>query len=397
VNEKNAEPANRCAIRLALALSMQCKLRPLEAICVAGAVEDCLDRLHVLQSLTPNVLTQRDELSNILGDTVAQIIQQQKRCEQEYEELVKRRSELKSLSNKTRYKKNQEKIQEKAQELKVLTTDLCKRLRESPNVSENLLKIQTQRSSLITIFESFRAELLMHRSFQKIAHDAGAMRAAYENMTQVVLQEKEMQRQIEELNTNVQRTEQDMQQRLERLDAQIKEQKELLMQKQSDNDAEKAQRDDEREARMAAAIKMNSLTASRLTKQLVAAQRALENERHVHDESMQFFARRRSKIQQDTQERQEKYDKDTTQEVRTLKSLTDRIESATKEFAILQPKKEESDRLLKLETVRSITRAKETEVFAQQVRFMNKVKLVFILHAKIVPPPVQKKRRGRKK
>jgi hypothetical protein len=188
-----------------------------------------------------------------------------------------------------------------------------------------------------------------------------------------------------------------MQQRLERLEAQIKEQKEILMQKQSDNDAEKAQRDDERDARMAAAIKMNNLTASKLTKQLVAARRALENERHVHDESMQFFSRRRARIQMDTQDRQEKYDKDTTQEARTLKSLTDRIEKATKEFAVLQPKKEESDRLLKLETIRSGSRAKQSEVFAQQIRFMNKIKLIFILHAKVVPPPVQKKRRGRKK
>jgi hypothetical protein len=376
---------------------LQCKLRPLEAICVAGAVEDCLDRLRVLQSLTPNVITQRDELSNILGDTVARIIEQQKKCEHEYEELVKRRSELKSLSNKTRYKKNQEKIQEKARELKMLTNDLCKRLRESPNVSENLMKIQNERSNLITIFESFRTELLTGRSFQGIAQKAGKMRARYENMTQVVLAEKEMQRQIEELNTNVQRTEQDMQQQVEHLDAQIKEQKEVLIQKQSDNDAEKAQRDDERNARMASMMKANGLATSKLTKQLVAAKRALENERRVHDESCQFFNRRRAKIAQDTQFRQEKYDKDTTAEAKTLKGLTDRIEKATKDYTVLKPKREESERLLKLETVRSLERARQNEVFAQQLRFMNKVKLIFILHAKVVPPPVQKKRRGRRK
>jgi hypothetical protein len=374
---------------------MQCKLRPLEAICVAGAVEDCLDRLRVLQSLTPNVITQRDELSNILGDTVARIIEQQKKCEQEYEELVKRRSELKSLSNKTRYKKNQERIQEKALELKTLTSDLCKRLRESPNVSENLLKIQNERSNLITMFEGFRAELLSTRSFQGIAQKAGKMRAHYENMTQVVLAEKEMQRQIEDLNTKVQQTELDMQQRIEQLDAQIKEQKEILIQKQSDNDAEKAQRDDERNARMASLMKASNLATSKLTKQLVAAKRALENERRVHDESVQFFNRRRAKIAQATQERQEKYDKDTTQEAKTLKGLTDRIEKATREYTVLKPKKEESDRLLKLEIVRSFGRAKQNEVFAQQVRFMNKIKLIFILHAKVVPPPVQKKRKRR--
>lgn len=376
---------------------MQCKLRPLESICVAGAVEDCLDRLLVLQSLTPNVITQRDELSNILGDTVAHIIEQQKKCEAEYEVLVKRRSELKSLSNKTRYKKNQEKIQAKARELQELTCDLCKRLRESPNVSENLLKIQNQRSHLITLFESFRTELLTKRSFQGIAQKTAKKKARYENMMQVMQTDKEMQRQIDELSTNIQKTEQEMQQKVERLDAQIKEQKELLMQKQSDNDAEKAKRDDERNARMAALMKMNNLAQSALTKQLRAAKLALENEHRVHGETMSFFNRRRQKIADQTQEWQERYDTNVGRETKTLKDLNDRIETATRNFATLKPKKEESARLLALEEVRDQKRTNQKEIYAQQVRFMNKLKLLFVLHCKVFPPPIpkgRKKRRG---
>jgi hypothetical protein len=181
---------------------------------------------------------------------------------------------------------------------------------------------------LITIFEAFRAELLATRSFQGIAQKTGKTRAHYENMTQLVLIEKEMQRQIEDLNTKVQQTELDMQQRVEHLDAQLKEQKEILIQKQSDNDAEKAKCDDERNARMASLMKMNSLATSKLTKQLGAAKLALEKERRVHDERVQFFNRRIAKIAQAMQERQEKYDKDTTREAKTLKGLTDRIEKA---------------------------------------------------------------------
>jgi hypothetical protein len=144
---------------------------------------------------------------------------------------------------------------------------------------------------------------------------------------------------------------------------------------------------------MACLAKMNSLSASKLTKQLVAAKRALENERHVHDEAIGFFNRRRAKVAEQTQERQERYDKDTTREAKTLKGLTDRIEKATREFAILKPKREESERLLKLESVRSLERARQNEVYAQQIRFMNKIKLIFILHAKVVPPPVQKRKK----
>ena len=69
---------------------MQCKLRPLEAFCVAGAVEDGLDRLRVLQSLTPQVITQRDELSNLLGETVAQIIENQKNVKKDISILLRK-------------------------------------------------------------------------------------------------------------------------------------------------------------------------------------------------------------------------------------------------------------------------------------------------------------------
>jgi hypothetical protein len=49
-------------------------------------------------------------------------------------------------------------------------------------------------------FEAFRDEFLATRSFQGIAQKTSKTRAHYENMTQLVLTEKEMQRQIENLN-----------------------------------------------------------------------------------------------------------------------------------------------------------------------------------------------------
>lgn len=340
-------------------------------------------------------MTQRDELSNILGETVADIIKEQKKCEEEYEALVKQRSELKSLSNKTKYKQNQEKIQAKARELQEMTSDLCKRLRESPNVSENLMKIQGHRSSLITMFESFRNELMTKRSFQGIAAKAAKKKARYDNMLQIVQTDKEMQRQINELQANIQKTEHEMQEKIERLDAQIKEQKELLLQKQSDNSAEKAQRDDERNAHLAAIIKTNKLAESKLAKQMETARLASETEQNVYRETLSFFARREGKVRAETQNWQEKYDTNTTREARTLKELTDRIEKATREFISLKPRKEESAKNLVLETVRDKGRTQQTENYSQQERFMEKLKLLFVLHCKVVPPVVPKRGRRR--
>ena len=377
---------------------MQCQLQPLEAICVAGAVEDCLDRLRVLQSLTPNVITQRDELSNILGDTVAHIIEQQKKCEANYERLVKQRSELKSLSNKTKYKQNQEAIEKQARELQELTVDLCKRLRESPNVSENLMKIQNLRTELITLFESFRAELLEKRSFQGIAQATNRKKEHYENMMQVMQQDKEMQRQIEDLSQQIQKTEQEMQRKIETLDTQIKEQKEILTQKLAENEAEKAKRDDERNAHNEAVMKMNQLAQNKLTKQLKQSKYALENEKHVHNETISYFERRSAKISKMTQNWTEKYETESGDRTRELQNLTDRIEKATTGYVTLKPKKEESDRLLQLELVRSKERARQFEIYSQQRAFMNKLKILYVLRHRLRGPlPKPKGRKGGKK
>lgn len=377
---------------------MQCKLRPLEAICVAGTVEDCLDRLRVLQSLTPNVITQRDELSNILGNTVAQIIKEQKTCEDRYEELVKRRSELKSLSNKTRYKKNQEKIEAKARELQTLTRELCKHLRESPNVSDNLLKIQNERSSLITLFEGFKKELLDHYSFTDIAKWTSDRTTAYNKMMQVMEQDQEMRKEITELDKKIKNTEAEMVRVLEELDVKIKAAKEELQQTQSRIEDVRANRDDERQARLAAQANMNELNQGKITKQVKDAKLQLENEKRVHGATIQYFMKRSQKINTMITEWTKKYETDTKAETEKLNGFQMRIDTATAEYTKLKPEKEEAERLMQLEIERSKERAKQLEIRHAQVQVMNRLKALFLLHSVIRGPlPKPKGKKSKKK
>ena len=377
---------------------MQCKLRPLEAICVAGTVDDCLDRLRVLQSLTPNVITQRDELSNILGNTVAQIIKEQKTCEDQYEELVKRRSEYKSLANKTRYKKNQEQIEAKARELQELTRELCKHLRESPNVSDNLLKIQNERSNLITLFEGFKKELLDHYSFTGISQWTSDKTQAYNKMMQIMQNDQEMQKEIKDLDDKIKSTEAEMIRNLEELDVKIKATKEELQQTQSRIEDVKANRDDERQARLAAQANMNELNQSRLTKQVMDARLQLNNETNVHNVTLSYFTRRSQKINAMLKEWTEKYEKDTKIEKDKLDGFKRRIETATADYTELKPEKEEAERLMKLEIQRSEERAAQLETRHAQTKVMNKLKAIFLLHSVIRGPlPKPKRGKGKKK
>lgn len=374
---------------------MSSTLQPLQAICVAGTVEDCLDRLRVLQSLTPNLITQRDELSNILGETVAHIIQEQKKCEERYEVLVKRRSELKSLSNKTRYKKNQEKIEAQARELQRLTKELCTRLRESPNVSENLLKIQSERSTLITLFETFEQELMNKHSFEHIANWTAGRTSKYQKMMQVMNTDKEMQEQIKTLDNKIKKQESDMAHRIEELDIAIKESKDQLQEIQAQVDEIKANKDDERQARLAAQANMNELTQSKLTKQVFAAKLQLQTEKHVHNVSLSYFERRRAKINGLLKEWTEKYETEVTREKKKLDGYNKRIATARTGYTELKPEKEEAERLMHLEIARAEKRAQQTEKRTQQVDIMNKIKILYMLHAR-VRGPLPKLRKGKK-
>lgn len=376
---------------------MQFKLRTLDALCVAGAVEDCLDRLRVLQTMTPNVITQRDEMSNLLGDAVARIIKEQKRCEARYEKLVKRRSELKSLANKTRYKKNQQKIEEQARELQKLTRELCKRLRESPNVSDNLMKIQTQRTNLISLFESFHTELLKGHSFTGIAKWTADLYASYRHTVETIQSDNEMKRQIASLNARIQQTEKEMTEKMEELDLSIREHKDQLAAVLSMNETEAARRNDELQAREGAVRRMNELTQAKLARQSRELRMIQETEGHVHDISLKYFERRRQTIGTMTQEWEERYQRETTDKKAELKRLTDRIEKATRDTIELEPKKEESEQLLKLEQVRDKQRAMQNENLSQMERFMGKLKVVYALHARKrgpLPRPKKRRRRG---
>lgn len=174
------------------------------------------------------------------------------------------------------------------------------------------------------------------------------------------------------------------------------EKKEQLQILQSHNEGEKAKRDDERNARIASIAKINSLNQSKLTSLLVQSKLQLQSEQNVHTVSNQYFDRRRSVITKNTNDWNEKYRNNIGDATTTLKNLTDRIESASREFIELTPKKEEAAELLKLEIVRDVKRTKQTEIRSTQELFMGKLKVLYMLHVIRRGRFPRRKKRGKK-
>eukprot|EP00968_Pinguiococcus_pyrenoidosus_P018716 scaffold1954_cov268-Pinguiococcus_pyrenoidosus.AAC.153 len=80
------------------------RMTPGEARRATAALEECLEKLSFLGSMTPDVLQHRDELSRFVGDEISRILLEQRDLESRYENLIAQRSALKGLANKRKYK-----------------------------------------------------------------------------------------------------------------------------------------------------------------------------------------------------------------------------------------------------------------------------------------------------
>merc|ERR1719284_2043515 len=108
-----------------------------ESARISAIVEEALEKLSFLASITPDVTAHRDELSQIVGDEITRIIQEQRGLETRYEQLIAQRASLKALSNKTKFLENQEQVKEVARALRESTQELCRNLKGNPNIAEN--------------------------------------------------------------------------------------------------------------------------------------------------------------------------------------------------------------------------------------------------------------------
>lgn len=135
------------------------QLMTIDAARISSIVEEALEKLSFLASITPDVMAHRDELSQIVGDEITRIISEQRALETQYENLVAQRNALKAQSNKVKVEENQLAIREVARALRESTKELTRNLKGNPNIAENLSKIQAERSSLQNLLSKTLREL----------------------------------------------------------------------------------------------------------------------------------------------------------------------------------------------------------------------------------------------
>lgn len=167
------------------------QLATVETHRVVAILEETLEKLSFLGSITPDVLQHRDELSHFVGAEISRIIQEQRQLETRYEELIARRGTLKGLANKNKYKDNQAEIQAVSMALRESTKNLCRNLKDNPNISGNLLKIQKERQELAELLAGSVAEVRETGRFDALRQHVAGQLAEQDKVKALVEREHE--------------------------------------------------------------------------------------------------------------------------------------------------------------------------------------------------------------
>jgi len=166
---------------------------------IVAILEDAVEKLSFLDSITPDVLQHRDELSKFIGDEIKRTMEEQKVLESRYEELIEKRAEMKGIHNKNKYKEVQEEIQDISRALRESTNNLVRSLKENPNVSGNLIKVQRDRTELRDLFVRVNQELHDRGTYGAITHRVDEERAAKIRFNQLKTREKSLRDTVEQL------------------------------------------------------------------------------------------------------------------------------------------------------------------------------------------------------
>ena len=269
-----------------------------EALLLSATLESCSDRLRFLASISPDASQHKAEVSTSIGDEMTRIIAEQRALEARFEELIALRTQLKASGNKTKYKENQEEIQDVARRLKSSTNVLCHNLKDNPNIAQNLLKMQGDRKELDRLLRR-TVEELAQLHFTTLDEQVAEEQANYATLLERVEREKEAANAVRTLHSDLESEKREHLEELATLNESIGALKNKLHELRNTSSFTTKFGEKEVRAKLQCQARMFGKAEMELQERLSDVQLQLQTEESVHAEMSTFLARRKDGFVED--------------------------------------------------------------------------------------------------
>ncbi|PIK34885.1 putative IQ domain-containing protein G [Apostichopus japonicus] len=177
----------------------------LDSIHISAVLDDTVDQLAVLGHIMPSSFEGRPEANEIVGEEIGKIVDNQKNLENQYEELVAKRSSLKgSKKDSAQLRSNEENIGNVVGGIRHAAQSFGKTLKQSPLTSDNVIKLQEDRNFLQLILDKTLNELKDTCSFEALIEAVNLEKSKKAEIQKTILKEEEGRKEIRSLQRQIQ-------------------------------------------------------------------------------------------------------------------------------------------------------------------------------------------------
>lgn len=265
---------------------------------------------------------------------------EQKYLEKRYQDLIEQRSSMKGMVNKTKYKEIQEEIQDVSRALRESTNNLVRNLKENPNVSGNLIKVQRDRMELNDLLLRVIQELRDRGTYYTLTSKVNEEKTSRKKFQQLKIRERDLretvlklEKQLQDENQAFQRTVTNQKQAITRL-------KEELSNVKGSTSIDAKFKRKESLAHVSSVWREFKLKERDLEEKAKNFEDKMHTENIVHNETKEFLIRKHKSLIDDVATWEAKYEKEVGEMDEKTAQITHKRKVLVEKLTILQNRKQ---------------------------------------------------------
>eukprot|EP00873_Tetraselmis_striata_P002480 jgi/Tetstr1/422744/TSEL_013541.t1 len=312
------EPAETMSANMGEAME---KLSILEAAHVHTIVKYTLDKLALVGVMVVDPAVQAQALTQSVGEEVTRMIVEQKELEQRFEQLISAQHVLRTMPNKSKLRQNQQEVAEVAERLRKSTKQLCRNLKDNPNVTENMAKVAAERAQLQVLLSKCLNELEILREMPCVVNMVRGEDQKEVETKETIQREKETTAAVKQLRQVLQQEKEEHEEEMRVKKKTMTVLKEQLKEVKTQTGIESSYREKQFTASHLTAQRLDSAVLDDLETEIEILMQKIDIEKAVHHTTESFLASTAVQLTEDAKNWGERHAEDTEKKDKELDQL----------------------------------------------------------------------------
>ncbi|EPT29062.1 hypothetical protein TGME49_229915 [Toxoplasma gondii ME49] len=318
------------------------QLTPVEAFRACVLIDEALRQLSFVSKLVPAGHTaRRDELSLSKGDDIVRMIQEQSSLQEKFKELTDSKQQLRGLSNIEKLKSVEAELEEVSQKLREANKELCRNLKQNPNLQENAVKLQLERQKVEEWYADVRDELQDAYTFKSLQDRVAQEKHQQEKLNEVKKRTRESAQAVRLLEAELKKETAEYEREMKQTNAEISSLKEELQQNRLKSSLKLSFEEKQLAAQEQALLRVFQQKEIELQRQLAKELSEAYLEEFAHTEILKFSREYIQNVQDEKQAWHERFTKETEEKQKELTALLKHQNSLLRTLAVAQQRLDE--------------------------------------------------------